>query len=173
MPLKPLDNDCLPGWTQTRGNGKNKWFKQYMIIIASRRRKLSNQNWRYNHRNNHFGLNVDFRGLFSYLFRDYTIFRVFQGPFQGYQPFQGFFKVSRSFRGDWPPCYRNLKCSRTTKNIVYLEKETFLIKKITYSRNFSSNFIYNRVTWMKKIYVRKVKLFLTLAHFLFFSRVLR
>ena len=29
VPLKPFDNDCLPGWTQIRENGKNKWVKWY------------------------------------------------------------------------------------------------------------------------------------------------
>ena len=29
VPLKPLEYECLPGWTHTGKNGKNKWVKQY------------------------------------------------------------------------------------------------------------------------------------------------
>ena len=53
VPLKTLDNDCLPGWIQTGKSGKNKWVKQYaMIIIARCLQKFRNQNWRYGHRLN-------------------------------------------------------------------------------------------------------------------------
>ena len=63
-----------------REDGKNKWVKQYtMMITAPRRRKFRNQNWRYGHRNNHFGLNADFREHFSIFF---------QGPSQ----FSGYFR---------------------------------------------------------------------------------
>ena len=91
VPLKPLDNNCLPGWIQTGENGKKIWLKQYkMIIIACCRRKFRNQNWRYGHWNSHFGLNANFCGPFSHFLGTIPIFRVFQGPFQGYQPFHGF-----------------------------------------------------------------------------------
>ena len=50
VPLKPLDNDCLPAWTQTGESGKNMWVKQYIkMIIACRRGKFRNQNWIYGH----------------------------------------------------------------------------------------------------------------------------
>ena len=91
VPLKALDNDHLHGWTQTGENGKNKWGKQNtIIIIACRRRKFRNQNWRYGHQNNHFGLNADFCRLF---------FIFFQGPsqFSGY--FRGVFRGINHFRG--------------------------------------------------------------------------
>ena len=70
---------------------RNKWVKQYtMIIIARRRRKFRKQNWRYGRRNNHFGLNANFRGLF-YIF--------FHGPsqFSGY--LRDLFSVINHFRG--------------------------------------------------------------------------
>ena len=106
VPLKPLDNDCLPGWTQTWENGKNKWVKQYtMIIIACCLQKFKNQIWGYHQWNNHFWLNTNFCRLFFHIFSGtIPIFRVLQGPFQGYEPFQGFFRV---FRGRWPPCTSN------------------------------------------------------------------
>ena len=93
--LQPLDNDCLPGWTQTGENRKNKWLKQYaMIIIAHCRQKCRNQNWRYSHQNNHFVLNIDFCRLFFIFFRNHCNFQGFQRPFQGYQQFQGFSGIS-------------------------------------------------------------------------------
>ena len=90
VPLKPLDNDCLPRWTQTGENGKNKSVKQYtMIRIARSRQKFRNQNWRYGYRNNHFGLNADFSGLHIFS-GTIPVFRIIQGHFQGHQQFQGF-----------------------------------------------------------------------------------
>ena len=50
-----------------------------MIKITLRRQKFKNQNWRYGHRNNHFGLKGDFCGLFKIFF---------QGPSQ----FSGYFR---------------------------------------------------------------------------------
>ena len=81
--LKPVDNDCLPGWTQTGENGKNKWVKQHTIIIARCRQKFRNQNWRYGHRNNHFGVNANFCRLFSYFFRDHPNSLGILGTFPG------------------------------------------------------------------------------------------
>ena len=106
VPLKPLDNDCLPGWTQTWENGKNKWVKQYtMIVIACCLQKFRNQIWGYSQRNNHFWLNTNFCRLFFHIFSGtIPIFRVLQGPFQGYEPLQRFFRV---FRDHWPPCTSN------------------------------------------------------------------
>ena len=89
VPLKPLDNDCSPGWTQAGENGKNKLVKQYkMKIIAHRTQSFRNQNWKYGQ----FGLNANFRGVF-------IIF--FQGPsqFSGY--FRDFFRGINHFRGFW------------------------------------------------------------------------
>ena len=91
VPLKPLNNDCLPGWTQTWENGKNKWVKQYtMIIIACCLQKFRNQIWGYGQRNNNFWLNTNFCRLF---------FHIFQGPsqFSGY--FRDFFRDMNHFRG--------------------------------------------------------------------------
>ena len=97
VPWKPLENYCLRGWTQTWEKGKNKWVEQ-------RRQKFRKQNWRYGHRTIILDLTLIFTGFFSYFFRDNPVLRVFHGPFQGYQPFQGFCRVFRDFRGRWPPC---------------------------------------------------------------------
>ena len=52
-------------------------------------RKFRNQNRRYGHRNNHFGQNADFRGLF---FRDHPNFQGISGTFSGVSTILGFFQ---------------------------------------------------------------------------------
>ena len=92
VPFKPLDNDCLPGWTQAGENGKNKLVKQYkMKIIAHRTQSFRNQNWKYGHRNIQFGLNADFRGVLSYFFRDHPNFKGISGTFSGVSTILGVF----------------------------------------------------------------------------------
>ena len=82
---------CLPGWTQTGGNGKNKWVKQYaMIITACHRQKFRNQNWRYGHQDNHFGLNANFDGPFFISFQGTSQFSgYFRDLFRGFSGFLG------------------------------------------------------------------------------------
>ena len=58
------------------------WLKQYTMVSACCRGKFRNQNWRYGHWNNHFGLITNFCGLFFIFFRDHPNFGVFQGSFQ-------------------------------------------------------------------------------------------
>ena len=82
-----LGNDCLPGWTQNEENGKNKWVKQYTIIIACAGKNLGTKievmatrtiisEW------------TPICSSFFHIFADtIPIFRVFQRAFQGYQPF--------------------------------------------------------------------------------------
>ena len=78
--LKPLDNDCFLRWTQAEENGKNKWVKQYiMIMIARHSWKCRSQNWGYGHQINHFGLNTNFCQRFWYFF-------------QGLSQFSGYYK---------------------------------------------------------------------------------
>ena len=50
---------------------------------------------------NYYGLATNFHGQFLIFFGAIPNFRVFQGLFQGYLPFLGYFRV---FRGRWPPC---------------------------------------------------------------------
>ena len=96
VPLKPLDNDCLPGWTQTGENGINKSVKQNtMIIIACRMRKFRNQNWRYGHRN----MAANFRGLFLYFFKDPPNFQGISGTFSGVSTISGVFQGFQGFQG--------------------------------------------------------------------------
>ena len=99
VPLKPLDNDCLPGWTQAGENGKNKWVKQYTMIITARHRwKFGNKNWRYGHQNNHFRLNANFHWLFFIFFQGTSQFQgYFRDVFRGinhFRSFSGFSGVS-------------------------------------------------------------------------------
>ena len=90
--LKPLDNDCLPGWTQTGENGKNKWVKQYtMIIIACCLQKFRKENWGYGQWNNHFWLNTNFCRLFFIIFQGSSQFSgYFRDLFRGMNHFRGF-----------------------------------------------------------------------------------
>ena len=92
VPLKPLDNDCLPGWTQTGQNGKNKWVKQYtMIIIACCLQKFRKENWGYRQWNNHFWLNTNFCRLFFIIFQGSSQFSgYFRDLFRGMNHFRGF-----------------------------------------------------------------------------------
>ena len=77
---------------------KNKWVKQYTVIIACHRWKFRNQNRRYGHWNNYFGLHANFHGLFFILFQGPSQFSgYFRGLFRGINHFRG-------FRGCWPPC---------------------------------------------------------------------
>ena len=80
-------------WTQTKTgeNGKNKWVKQYTMIIASCWQKFRNQNWGYGLWNNHFGLNT-FTGFFSYFFRDHPNFQGISGTFSGVSTISGVFQ---------------------------------------------------------------------------------
>ena len=83
-------------WTQTKTgeNGKNKWVKQYTMIITCCWQKFRNQNWRYGLWNNHFGLNT-FTGFFSYFFRDHPNFLGISGTFSGVSTISG---VSQGFQ---------------------------------------------------------------------------
>ena len=81
-------------WMNTNRPKRKKiseWSNIYTVIIACHRWKFRNQNWKYGHWNNYFGLHANFHGLFFHTFLGtIPIFRVFQGPFQGYKPFWGF-----------------------------------------------------------------------------------
>ena len=70
---------------------KNKWVKQYTMIIACCWQKFRNQNWRYGLWNNHFGLNT-FTGFFSYFFRDHPNFLGISGTFSGVSTISGVFQ---------------------------------------------------------------------------------
>ena len=67
-----------------------------MMIIARRRRKFRNQNWRYGHRNNHFGLNADFREHFSIFFQGSS---QFSGCFRDLSRGINHFRVFSGFSG--------------------------------------------------------------------------
>ena len=82
------------------------WLKQYaMIIIACCRQKFRNQNWRYGYRNNHFGLNANFCGLFFHIFQGPSRFQDISGTLSGVSTISVVFQVFRGFRGCSPPWY--------------------------------------------------------------------
>ena len=118
VPLKPLDNDCLPGSAQSEENGKYKWVKPYtMVIITHRRQKCRNQNWRYSQKN-HFGLSTNLFGLFSYLFGVHPNFQGISGTFSGVSTISGLFQDFQGIQGSLVTL-NSAKSSRTAvlKNI--------------------------------------------------------